>query len=708
VPPRLVVPELMNAKTSSRSGLQSRITTSGASSDDQNKASAVWVDVDEERPRRRRKSRPSVPEQNKPERTTQSRHQSNSQSDLGRFLPRLSRILEASDPNVRQRSYHGSEQKRDSDEKGRSSRQRDENDYAHRHSTRRRTTVVPRRPDPLLKFNPSLLSVLSSLTGASERSSGSNSTITQQSYDRKRGLAPRRPPARRESPRAVAQPISAEMPRNRSPNVFDYIDEVPTVDEHDGISVISPTSSASSHYQPSDSGSSEAPATPSSRSTLPSPTTTRSVSVAELRRKYDTDYTGCTGSYNGNQGLDSATRGDIRKERSSKDVEERSDGKDTGSSSLPSPVQELGDGYSQSLQSSLRALDDEQRLRQQEDEMRRHVAYSQHPYGYEFTSPTSPSSRPDSPRSNHVSPSNDQSLEHYIHQPIPTRPTPPKLVQPMQSPPIEDHAPLASPPQVPSPPDLTKVTLTGYELLASHLASSTDPPTKNTTSSPPHLTPLYRKFSHLHHRVLLHLQDELAELEYHLRMIDEGIAQTYATPPPIPPTTSPGSTTPATHYPASRRLERDIANNHPVFARRTLLLGEIYSKQQQYHTALRDYTTLLRDSRPAETDEIADYKSFLADRKPICEGEIAFLDKRDDLIIPGGVRPKNRSVSFATNRDSLLEQVSFLAALLLLPLVLSAVLPDFASRAAATALLGAGAGLVVWGARIRTRAAGAG
>jgi hypothetical protein len=245
--------------------------------------------------------------------------------------------------------------------------------------------------------------------------------------------------------------------------------------------------------------------------------------------------------------------------------------------------------------------------------------------------------------------------------------------------------------------------LTGYELLASQLSSSSVPPSEKTSSDPSHITPVYRKFSHLHHRVLLHLQDELAEMEHHLRMLDEGIAQTY-TVPPAPPTDSSDPTSIPTHYPSSRRIERDISGGHPVFARRTLLLGEIYNKQQQYHTALRDYTNMLRDSRPAEKDEIGAYKSFLADRKPICDGEAAFLDKREDLIVPGGaVRAEHSASTNATGRDALWEQASFLAALLLLPLLLSTVLSDFASRAAATALLGAGAGLVVWGARVRGR-----
>ena len=696
----------MNANAASKLGLQSRVPAPVTSSEEQTKASAVWVDVDEERPRRRRKARQPSTEPNKSDTPIRSRQQSNAQSDLGRFLPRLGRILEVSDPNVRQRSYHDSKPKRDIDDRSRPSRHRDENDYVHRHSTRRRTAAGSRRPEPLLNVNPSLISLLSSLTGTSERSSGSNSTITQQSYDRKRGLGPRRPTARREKSRMAAQSTSAAMSRTKSPNVFDYMEDVSKVQDHDNLSVISPASSASSHYQPSDAGSSEAPPTPSSRSTLPSPTTTRSVSVAELRRKYDTDHANSATFQGNNYGPESASRVTMRKQPVLKDSEERNERRDSASPVMASSTSDFNDNHRQSSQNSLRQLDDEQRLRQQEEELRRHMAYSQHPCGYNFTSPPEASEHQDqdTPHADPDAPANNQSLDHYIHQPMPTRPTPPKLVRSTVSPFVESSPAITSPPHVPSPPDLTKVTLTGYELLASHLSSSAAPSTKDASPEATNLTPLYRKFSLLHHRVLLHLQDELAELETHLRVLDEGIAQTYAVP--LTPATEPPTT--PNHHPASRRLERDVASSHPVFARRTLLLGEIYSKQQQYHTALRDYTSLLRDSRPAEDKDVAAYKAFLADRNPICEGEVAFLDKKDDLIVPGTAKPvANHSVIHAAaGQDALWEQVAFLLALLLLPLLLSAVLPDFASRAAATALLGAGAGFVVWAARIRGRATG--
>lgn len=61
-------------------------------------------------------------------------------------------------------------------------------------------------------------------------------------------------------------------------------------------------------------------------------------------------------------------------------------------------------------------------------------------------------------------------------------------------------------------PRAQKLPVTGYELLATRLA----------TSNP---KPMYRKFEGLNHRVLLHLQDELSELEERLHRIDHADTQ---------------------------------------------------------------------------------------------------------------------------------------------------------------------------------------
>lgn len=109
--------------------------------------------------------------------------------------------------------------------------------------------------------------------------------------------------------------------------------------------------------------------------------------------------------------------------------------------------------------------------------------------------------------------------------------------------------------------DVQNTTITGYEMLANRLSEKGK---KNEAS----IKPLYRKFEHLNHRVLLHLQDEIAELEEELRVLDEMIAQTSeATHEDMP-------------QPASRRGDAQYGSE--LHFKRTQVLGKIFLKLQQY------------------------------------------------------------------------------------------------------------------------------
>lgn len=79
---------------------------------------------------------------------------------------------------------------------------------------------------------------------------------------------------------------------------------------------------------------------------------------------------------------------------------------------------------------------------------------------------------------------------------------------------------------------------------------------------------MYRKFEHLNHRVLLHLQDEVSELEEELQYLDDSIAQ-------LSPRDETGHT-----YPASRR--GDARYGGELHYKRTELLGRIFQKIGQY------------------------------------------------------------------------------------------------------------------------------
>lgn len=69
-------------------------------------------------------------------------------------------------------------------------------------------------------------------------------------------------------------------------------------------------------------------------------------------------------------------------------------------------------------------------------------------------------------------------------------------------------------------PRAEKLPITGYELLATKLASHS-----STDVGELRIKPIYRKFEALNHRLLLHLQDELVDLEEQLHRLDHADTQ---------------------------------------------------------------------------------------------------------------------------------------------------------------------------------------
>jgi len=107
-------------------------------------------------------------------------------------------------------------------------------------------------------------------------------------------------------------------------------------------------------------------------------------------------------------------------------------------------------------------------------------------------------------------------------------------------------------------PRAEKLPLSGYELVASKLSPG--------PSGQPTIQPMYRRFENLNHRVLLHLQDELAELEQQLIHLDTLDTQTRRSLNGI--------------IPASRRKEY-LAPSELQW-QRTDILGKIGYKLGQY------------------------------------------------------------------------------------------------------------------------------
>ncbi|KAF2495691.1 hypothetical protein BU16DRAFT_461154 [Lophium mytilinum] len=253
----------------------------------------------------------------------------------------------------------------------------------------------------------------------------------------------------------------------------------------------------------------------------------------------------------------------------------------------------------------------------------------------------------------------------------------------MLVPPPLFHFPYGQPPHYlphPTGPDLTKTTVVGYELLADKLAEGA----KDDASEETSVVPIYRKFEKLNHRVLLHVQDEISELEDELRYLDECIAQT----------TPPGED--GHVMPASRRVEARYGGE--LHYRRTDCLGRIYMKLGQYNQALSSYSTMMKDLDPASADDIQAYHSWMERHAPVDKAESRFLEHRNDLLAIGrrkrsssaGVAGATGVVGGAGPVESAALGLLLMLVLLILPLMAFAVIPGLLGRLFIIVLIGMG------------------
>ncbi|KAK3320216.1 hypothetical protein B0T19DRAFT_283877 [Cercophora scortea] len=205
---------------------------------------------------------------------------------------------------------------------------------------------------------------------------------------------------------------------------------------------------------------------------------------------------------------------------------------------------------------------------------------------------------------------------------------PPSELQPRVSAPGQGHAKHL--------PRAEKLPLTGYELLAAKISNSGSPRRHQGGSSEasradseyPSIKPIYRRFEALNHRLLLHLQDELSELEEQLHRLDTADTQTRRLQNCI--------------LPASRRAE--FMAGGELQWHKTDILGKIGFKLSQYNQALVSFNQT-QSLPPASMSDIEDYRTYLATQNPIAEIETRFLDPADDLVCLAPTRSPTSSGS---------------------------------------------------------------
>lgn len=248
------------------------------------------------------------------------------------------------------------------------------------------------------------------------------------------------------------------------------------------------------------------------------------------------------------------------------------------------------------------------RLQDQEEELRQHILHSPQPLRF---------IRPAVTASYETPPSWNPYASHFMNgAPVgyPYKPYAHDSFPPYSQSPQENQHEQVAP--------IHKSLIAGYEHLASKLSED------YVASSNHSIRPLYRRFEQLNHRILLHLQDEISELEEELRQLDQAIAQMN-----LDSQKTPGG-------PQSRRHEAQFGNE--MHHRRTELLGKVFVKLGQYNKAIKGYRNAFPEGRVGDPSsqtfgrplkfEIDRYRAWMEWNAPIDASEAKFLQHQGDLV----------------------------------------------------------------------------
>ncbi|KAL4868902.1 hypothetical protein BDV12DRAFT_91180 [Aspergillus spectabilis] len=214
---------------------------------------------------------------------------------------------------------------------------------------------------------------------------------------------------------------------------------------------------------------------------------------------------------------------------------------------------------------------------------------------------------------------------------------------------------------------------TGYGLLAWRLSASAEHKEYS-------LPPLYRRFEDVNHRVLLYLQDEIAQLEEELRVLDDyeemqrrGAAE------------QEGSKV----MPASRRMDVQAQAYSSLHYRREEVMGALIQKTEQYNNALAAYSKVLQTLPSATQPDVDTYRKWMKGNHPIATNEMRFLDNPKDLV---SLTPQASSEAKMT--PPVYSAIIIASAAIILPLLAFSMIAEFAGRILIVAVVGGAAAAV--------------
>lgn len=160
----------------------------------------------------------------------------------------------------------------------------------------------------------------------------------------------------------------------------------------------------------------------------------------------------------------------------------------------------------------------------------------------------------------------------------------------------------------------------GYSELASRISSQEDAVLK----------PVYRKFETLNNRILLYLQDEIAEIEAELEQLDASIVREE-------------QCMGRSRCPASRREEAKAPSQ--LQWHRKNLLDRCASKVDTYNRTLSSYSNLTQTLSPSSRSDVKAYRRWIMKHNPIAKPEALFLNHDNDLVTVAQTRQQSSPTS---------------------------------------------------------------
>ncbi|KAJ5141321.1 uncharacterized protein N7443_010709 [Penicillium atrosanguineum] len=212
----------------------------------------------------------------------------------------------------------------------------------------------------------------------------------------------------------------------------------------------------------------------------------------------------------------------------------------------------------------------------------------------------------------------------------------------------------------------------GYGLVASHL-------THSTTQEKAGFPPLYRRFESVNHRVLLHLQDEIAQMEEELHTLDE-----YEEMHRIATAEQEG----IKPVPASRRMEAQSQAYSSLHYRRMDLMAALTHKIEQYNNALSSYSKVLQTLPRASEDDVQNYRSWMKQHNPIAAAETRFLDQDADLV---SLTPRLAASAAAAPANM---AIVIASGAILFPLLAFSMIAEFSGRLVVVTVVGGAAAAI--------------